>query len=130
MENKNMCDCTCLHASHVNEARDEIDKVKIFKNMSEFFKTFADITRLKIICALDRVGSMCVCDIAVTLNMTKSAISHQLKFLKDNKLIVATKKGKETFYSLADKHVQDIFEMGLNHLEELDAWKRNIISKD
>ena len=63
---------------------------------------------------------MCVCDIAVSLGMTKSAISHQLKFLKENKLIKSEKYGKEIFYSLADEHVKDIFEKGLEHLEELN----------
>ena len=63
---------------------------------------------------------LCVCDIAYTLQMTKSAISHQLKFLKDNKLIKSEKNGKEIFYSLADEHVKTIFEMGLSHLGELE----------
>lgn len=121
MENKNLCDCTCLHEHHVIDAKKSIDRVKVFEMMSTFFRTFADETRLKIICALDSVGSMCVCDIAYTLQMTKSAISHQLKFLKDNKLIKSEKNGKEIFYTLADEHVKEIFEMGLCHLEELDA---------
>ena len=120
MENKNICDCSCLHESHVAEAKNGIAKVGIFDKMSMFFRTFADETRLKIICALDNVGSMCVCDIAVALQMTKSAISHQLKFLKENNLIKAQKSGKEIFYSLADEHVKSIFEMGLEHLEEID----------
>ena len=120
MENKNKCDCLCLHESHVKEAKISLKKTKIFDNLSVFFKTFADATRLKIICVLDSVGSMCVCDIAVSLSMTKSAISHQLKFLKDNKLIKSSKKGKEIFYSLADEHVKDIFEKGLEHMEELN----------
>lgn len=121
LENKNLCDCMCLHEHHVNEAKQSIDRVKVFENMSIFFRTFADETRLKIICALDSVDSMCVCDIAYTLQMTKSAISHQLKFLKDNKLIKSEKRGKEIFYTLADEHVKEIFEIGLYHLEELDA---------
>lgn len=120
MENKNKCDCACLHESHVVEAKSGIDKVKIFDELSQFFKTFADETRLKIICALDGVGNMCVCDIAVALQMTKSAISHQLKFLKENNLIKAKKSGKEIFYSLADEHVKSIFEMGIEHLKEID----------
>lgn len=120
MENKN-CDCSCLHEHNVIDAKKSIEQIKIFNKMSNFFKTFADETRLKIICALDSVKSMCVCDIAVTLNMTKSAISHQLKYLRENKLIKSEKRGKEIFYSLADDHVQYIFEMGLNHLGELDV---------
>ena len=118
MENKNVCDCSCLHESHVVDAKSEIDKVKIFDTMSRFFKTFADETRLKIICALDGVGSMCVCDIAVALQMTKSAISHQLRILRQSKLVKARKSGKEVFYSLADDHVVKIFEMAIEHVAE------------
>ena len=127
MENKNVCDCACLHESHVEQARSAINNVDIFDTMSTLFKTFADITRLKIICALDEVGCMCVCDIAYTLQMTKSAISHQLKFLKDNKLIKSEKNGKEIFYSLADEHVKTIFAMGLSHLGEWERGKKKII---
>ena len=114
---ESICDCLCIHEKETQKAIDQLDKINIIK-LSEFYKNFSDSTRLKIICVLDKVKRMCVCDIAVSLNMTKSAVSHQLKYLKDNNLIVSEKIGKIVFYSLADKHVKDVFEIGLKHVEE------------
>lgn len=111
------CDCNCIHEEKKNMAVEGLHKVKVFGEMSQFFKNFSDITRLKIMTALDATEEMCVCDIAVALDMTKSAISHQLKYLKDCKLIKSRKLGKEVFYSLADDHVKDILEKGIEHLQ-------------
>lgn len=118
MTDNNYCDCECLHKKETEKAIATLNEMISINDMIDFFKTFADETRLKILCILDRVKSMCVCDIAVALNMTKSAISHQLKYLKENNLIVSERKGKIVFYSLADKHVKDIFEIGIKHVEE------------
>lgn len=86
-------------------------------DLSDFFKLFADSTRIKILCLLAE-KEMCVCDIAEALNMTSSAISHQLKALRLNKLVKASRSGKEMLYSLADFHVSSILTQGLEHLEE------------
>lgn len=86
-------------------------------DLSDFFKLFADSTRIKILCLLAE-KEMCVCDIAESLNMTSSAISHQLKALRLNKLVKASRSGKEMLYSLADFHVSSILTQGLEHLEE------------
>jgi ArsR family transcriptional regulator len=86
-------------------------------DLSDFFKVLGDSTRAKIIWALDE-SEMCVCDIAVLLNMTKSAISHQLKALKAANLVKYRKEGKVVFYSLTDDHVKEIFEKGLEHIRE------------
>ncbi len=75
------------------------------------------IARIKILCALDE-SEMCVCDIASLLNMTHSAISHQLRILKSAKLVKNRREGKVVFYSLDDHHVKDIFEQGLEHINE------------
>ena len=120
MENRNICDCECIHKEQTVKAKKFLNKFKESKSLSEFYKTLADVTRLKILCVLDGVESMCVCDIAVVLNMTKSAISHQLKYLRDSKLIKSLKVGKEVFYSLADDHIKGVFELGLEHIQELD----------
>lgn len=114
------CDCKCIHEPQTKQAIKGLSKIKSFEIVSDFFKTFADNTRLKIMYILDIVGSMCVCDIAVTLNMTKSAISHQLKFLKNSNLIKSNKVGKEVFYSLADEHIKGVIELGLEHIQEKD----------
>ena len=120
MENKEVGrDCSCIHLEKANGAMQSLGEVKSFNMLSDFFKTFADDTRLKIICVLDSQKEMCVCDIAYSINMTKSAISHQLKFLKEGGLVVTRKKGKVVFYSLADDHVKDIFELGIAHMEDM-----------
>lgn len=112
------CDCGCINPEHTSVAGRLISELPIAK-LVEFYKAFADETRLKIICVLDGVGQMCVCDIAVSLGMTKSAISHQLKYLKDMGLISGKKSGKEVYYSLADEHIKELYETGLGHVGEM-----------
>lgn len=86
-------------------------------NLADLFKVFGDSTRLRIICAL--FGSeRCVQHIADELHMNHSAISHQLRFLKQNKLVKFRREGKTVFYALADDHVKRIFNQGLEHIEE------------
>ena len=118
MSKDNVCDCQCIHRERADGAMVSLKNIKCFGELSNFFKTFGDETRLKIICILDSQQEMCVCDIAYSLSMTKSAISHQLKFLKENGLVVSRKIGKIVFYSLADEHVKDIFELGIVHMGE------------
>ena len=118
MEKQNKCDCVSIHQDKVDLAKKELHKTNNLKNLSGFFKVFSDETRLKIICLLDKLGSMCVCDMAVVLNMTKSAISHQLSNLKENKIVASSKVGKIVFYSLSDSHVKDIYELGSYHIGE------------
>lgn len=87
-------------------------------DLAEFFKIFGDSTRIKILNALIN-EKMCVCDIAALLNMTHSAISHQLRILKQAKIVKYTKVGKVVYYSLDDEHIGRIFEMGVEHVEEV-----------
>lgn len=86
-------------------------------DLADLFKVFGDSTRLRIICALF-ASERCVQHIADELHMTHSAISHQLRFLKQNKLVKFRREGKTMFYSLADEHVQRIFNQGLEHIQE------------
>ncbi|MFR1832301.1 MAG: ArsR/SmtB family transcription factor [Lachnospiraceae bacterium] len=85
--------------------------------LADLFKIFGDPTRIKILYALSE-SEMCVCDIAQRLNMTQSAISHQLKILKQSKLVKNRREGKTVFYSLADGHVKTIMRHGLDHVQE------------
>lgn len=85
--------------------------------LAEFFKNFADTTRIKILTALDR-GELCVCEISELLSMTDSAVSHQLKVLRSADLVRAERRGKHIIYSLADSHVRDIIEKAIEHVEE------------
>ena len=86
-------------------------------DLAELFKVFGDSTRIRILFVLFE-KDVCVCDLAETLNMTQSAISHQLKILKQNKLVKGRREGKSVFYSLADDHVRTIIGQGFNHLTE------------
>ncbi len=116
---KSRCDCGCLHADDLEKAQETLRKTDKYNcALAEFFKTFADETRLKIINILDSTGKMCVCDIAVALNVTKSAISHQLSSLKKLNLVRAQKMGKEVYYTLSDDHIKKIYEMGVEHIKE------------
>ncbi len=85
--------------------------------LADLFKIFGDPTRIKILYVLSE-SEMCVCDIARELNMTQSAISHQLKILKQSKLVKNRREGKTVFYSLADGHVKTIMRQGLDHVQE------------
>ena len=86
-------------------------------DLAELFKVFGDSTRIRILFVLFEKDD-CVCDLAETLNMTQSAISHQLKILKQNKLVKGRREGKSVFYSLADDHVRTIIEQGIDHIAE------------
>ncbi|MGD9569195.1 MAG: ArsR/SmtB family transcription factor [Sedimentibacter sp.] len=111
------CDCDVIHAEVVNTVKQKMPKEDDLYELSDFFKILGDSTRVKIIWALDE-NEMCVCDIAVLLNMTKSAISHQLKTLKQANLVKFRREGKVVYYSLKDDHVKDIFEKGIEHIKE------------
>lgn len=86
-------------------------------DLAELFKVFGDSTRIRILYVLFE-AEVCVCDLAQALNMTQSAISHQLKILKQNKLVKSRRDGKSVFYSLADNHVRTIIAQGREHIEE------------
>ena len=86
-------------------------------DLAELFKVFGDSTRIRILYVLFE-AEVCVCDLAQALNMTQSAISHQLKILKQNKLVKSRREGKSVFYSLADGHVRTIIAQGREHIEE------------
>ena len=86
-------------------------------DLAEMFKVFGDSTRIRILFVLSS-AEVCVCDLARVLNMTQSAISHQLRILKQNKLVKSRREGKSIFYSLADGHVSTIIAQGRDHIEE------------
>ena len=112
-----MCDCDVIHAEVVDAVKKKMPEEDELYDLSDFFKVLGDSTRAKIMWALDE-HEMCVCDMAVLLNMTKSAISHQLRSLRQADLVKFRKEGKVVFYSLTDDHVKQIFEKGLEHIRE------------
>jgi ArsR family transcriptional regulator len=111
------CDCDVIHADVVEKVKVKMPEEGELYDLSDFFKVLGDSTRIKIMWALDE-SEMCVCDLAVLLNMTKSAISHQLHSLKQANLVKYRKEGKVVYYSLSDEHVKEIFEKGLEHIRE------------
>lgn len=111
------CDCGTIHENVVSEVRNQLPDEDTLLDLAELFKVFGDSTRVKILSALLK-AEMCVCDIAVLLGMTKSSISHQLRILKQSKLVKYRRDGKVVYYSLADEHVGTIFDQGLAHVCE------------
>ena len=112
-----VCETNIIHEGTVNKAKGELYEEIDYKNLSEFFKIFADGTRLKIINAL-LDNEMCVCDISCLINMNQSAVSHQLRVLKQMRLVKYRRDGKVIYYSLNDKHINDLFNIGMEHLNE------------
>ena len=114
---KYSCDCDVIHEETVERVRALMPGTENFYNLANLYKVFSDETRLKILFALSK-SRMCVCDLAVLMGMTKSAVSHQLKSLRLAKIVKYAKQGKIVFYSLADSHVKDIFRKGFEHIVE------------
>ena len=109
------CDVEAIHDEVVDQVHGMMPPVAEFTRLADLYKTFSDPTRIKILWALN-CHEMCVCDLAVLLDMTKSAISHQLKTLRMSNLVKYDKQGKVVYYSLADDHVKDIFDRGFDHI--------------
>lgn len=116
------CDCDVIHQEIVNQVKDKMPQEETLYDLAELFKVFGDSTRIKILWALDE-SEMCVCDISFLLNMTQSAISHQLRVLKQANLVKNRKEGKIVYYSLNDEHVKHIFDQGLIHINEENLIK-------
>jgi ArsR family transcriptional regulator len=112
-----VCDCEVIHEDIVKRVRKAMPKEEDFYDLADLYKMFSDSTRIRILWALSH-EEMCVCDIAVLLGMTKSAISHQLRSLRLTNLVKYDKRGKEVYYSLADNHVKAIFKQGFDHIRE------------
>lgn len=111
------CDCEVIHEDTVNAVKEKLEDVETYLSLAELYKMFADGTRIRILHALEQ-GEMCVCDLAVLLGITKSAVSHQLKALRLSNLVKFRRQGQIVFYSLADEHVKQIIDMGLEHISE------------
>lgn len=111
------CSCNIVHEDIVKSAMENMPEEETLYDLAELFKVFGDTTRVKILCALFH-SEMCVCDIAALLGMTQSAISHQLRVLKQARLVKYRKEGKVVYYSLDDEHIKHIFDQGINHVTE------------
>ena len=111
------CEYMHVHEEIVDQVNQNMPDEEILYDLAELFKLFGDSTRIKILYVLFE-SEMCVCDIAQLLGMTQSAISHQLRALKQSKLVKYRREGKTVFYSLADGHVRTILDQGMEHVAE------------
>ena len=111
------CDVTCVHNQIIEAVKETMPAEELLNELADFYKVFGDATRIKILCVLLR-SEMCVCDLAEMLGMTQSAISHQLRVLKQMKLVKNRREGKTVYYSLADGHIQNIISQGMEHIME------------
>ena len=110
-------DCIAKDIELVHNIQKKLPSEKSLVKISEFYKIIGDYTRIRLLCVLEQ-SQMCVCDLSVLLNMTKSALSHQLKTLKEARLVKSEKKGKHVYYSLNDEHIKSILNIALSHINE------------
>ena len=112
-----MCDITWIDKQKISNVKKKMESVATIERLSETFKVLGDKTRVKILFAL-LIQELCVCEIAELLETTKSAISHQLRILRNTRLVKYRKEGKMVFYSLDDNHIINLFAEGLEHAKE------------
>ena len=117
MEKTELCEVTELHEGLLRQVRDTLPDEESLMDLAELFKVFGDTTRVRILYVLLE-AEVCVCDLAEALGMTQSAVSHQLRILKQSRLVKARRDGKSIFYSLADEHVRGMLALGMEHIRE------------
>ena len=115
MANEIKCECNCIHKDVIEEVKTKIPEGELLITLAGFLKMFGDFTRIKILLALVET-ELCVCDISALLNLNQSAISHQLRLLRQSNLVKYRRKGKVVYYSLADEHVKAILDIGMEHI--------------
>ena len=114
---KDMCQVSEIHETTLEQVRAQMPDDDTLCDVAEMFKVFGDITRTKILSALFE-SELCVCDISEIVKMSTSAVSHQLRILRQTKIVKSRRCGKEVYYSLDDDHISKIYRMALEHLAE------------
>ncbi|MDD6039247.1 MAG: metalloregulator ArsR/SmtB family transcription factor [bacterium] len=117
MDDIEICEENFIHEDCLAKVREGLPDEEEIYDLAELFKVFGDSTRMRILFVLCQ-SQLCVCDLAQALQMNQSAISHQLKILKQARLVTSRREGKSVFYSLADDHVRSIIDQGREHIEE------------
>lgn len=117
LEELDQCELAGIHPESIQQAKEKMPKEEQLLDLADFFRIFGDSTRVKIVCALLST-ELCVCDIAELLEISQSAISHQLRVLKQARLVKARRAGKVIYYSLDDEHIEAILSLGLTHIKE------------
>lgn len=123
MDEELVCQAHEVHKDAVERASEFMPDPETVEQLADFFKIFGDGTRVKIMLALD-AGEMCVCDISETLGMSMSAVSHQLRMLRDAHLVTSRREGRSIYYSLCDDHVKTVLETALEHVGEEGRRRR------
>lgn len=116
-EHSEVCECEQIHPDAVSLVRSKLPEEDPIYEVAELFKVFGDSTRARIICALS-ISELCVCDLACLLNMTQSAISHQLRILKQARIVKNRRAGKSVYYALDDEHIRQLFDIAFEHVME------------
>lgn len=114
---EDLCGARVIHQDKVKAARDAALASTEIEGLSQLFKAFADPSRLRILYALSG-QEMCVCDLAALLEISESAVSHQLRLLRTMKLVANRREGTTLYYSLIDGHIMMLIEYALEHLRE------------
>jgi len=117
IENIESCNCNVIHEDIITKVKNNMIDEELLYDLSDLYKVFGDTTRIKILHVLS-ISEMCVCDISALLGMKQSSVSHQLKTLRQAKLVKYRRSGKVVYYSLDDNHVVEIFNQGLAHITE------------
>lgn len=115
--NPDLCEIDLTHDDKVERAKSLLPDDDMLFELSEFFKLFGDSTRIKILETLNG-SELCVCDISEVVGVSQSGVSHQLRLLRQNRLVKSTRVGKENYYTLDDEHIGDIIKIGMNHINE------------
>lgn len=111
------CETHHVHEKLVHQIEHGMPGEDMMQGLADFYKVFGDLSRIKILCALFQAES-CVCCLAEAVGMSQSAVSHQLRILKQMKLVKNRREGKTVYYSLADAHIQSILNQGMEHITE------------
>lgn len=120
---KTVCDCNIIHGDKVERAIKNTPPGGRLDRLGKLFKVMGDDTRIKIIWLLDH-DELCVCDVCNILNMTKSAVSHQLAILKEYRIVTSRREGKEVFYRLNDSHITALCDVGMEHINH--SWEERV----
>ncbi|MEI6127789.1 MAG: metalloregulator ArsR/SmtB family transcription factor [Pseudomonadota bacterium] len=112
-----VCQTRCIHPEKIVRTREAMCSARDLNGLAEIFKVLGDATRVSILQALS-IEELCVCDLAMLLNLTQSAVSHQLRLLRAAHLVKFRKEGKIVYYSLDDAHVKTLFAQGLEHVQK------------
>lgn len=114
-KNQDVCCVNVVHYDAVNMVKEKMPDDELIFDLADFFKTFGDATRIKIISALLE-SELCVCDLSNVINTSQSAVSHQLRILRQARLVKYRKDGKTVYYSLDDNHIKEVMKQGLVHI--------------